>query len=183
MKYFLNYFILFGLFLIPLVIFFIVFLITKKSLKKRLSHAIFFSVFSLSLLSTVIYLSNSNDASLIDIFGNTIYYGSVYFPVVVFFCTIVTTKGRSLINRLFSAFFFTIASIIFFATLWIAIIFRDGLGPNSISSNGSVAINRSIDNLNIYWLIFSFAFFILGFIILKISSSFESDKNKEITKG
>jgi hypothetical protein len=176
MKDFIDYFFFFGVFVVPLVIFFIVFFITKKSLKRGLSLSIFLSLLSLIFLSIISYIADINNVSIINIFGNTIYFGSFCVPIVVFFSITVMTKGRSFIARLSIAFSFSVASFIFLTTLWFAIAFRDGLGPDSIISNGSVALNRSIENVNIYWLIFSFAFFILGFIIIKISSSSGSNK-------
>lgn len=180
MKDNINYFFFFSVIVVPIVIFFIVFFITKQSLKRKLSLAIIHSALSLFILSTAIYILYIDDASFIDIFGNMIFFGSVSIPVVVFWMTMVTTKGRSLITRLLIAFFFSIASFIFIATLWFAITFRDGLGPDSTTSYGSEALIRSIEDLNIYGIIFSFAFFFLGFFLKKFrcrSPLKNSDKN------
>lgn len=109
--------------------------------------------------------------------GNTLIWLSFIIPVLIAISGIIILKKYTFSKKLTIIGSFASASFIFITLLWISILFRDGLAPGLIISNGYEAIKRIIKYFDYNGLIVVSILCLTGIAVLIKGKNVKGDDN------
>jgi hypothetical protein len=78
---------------------------------------------------------------------------SVGLPVMVLVCSLILLRARPLFQRFFGAGALALSTAIATVGSTMALVLRDGLGPDAIESHGAIAVGRVAEGAWPFWAI------------------------------